>query len=121
MISAPADIETVVLAELAADLGQFQLDPSIADLLFTDVSITFAGLSRFGILDVVDRQRLARPAFLISTLHGIAYEDALVVVLAEGSGEPLLLADDKLHDQFMALQAQRPNLQIAWLPDLRDS
>jgi predicted nucleic acid-binding protein len=119
-VAAPDTIEGGTLSELAQDLGQFGLDRSIGDALFSDVTRTLSGMRRFKILDLVSQEDLARPGFLLSAYYGIPFEDALFVVLAEARGEPLLIADEQLRARLTQLQLERPELRVAWLPDLQD-
>ena len=116
----PETIEAAILAELSKDLGQFQLDASIADALFSDVTRTLSGMRRFRLLDLVGQEELARAAFLLSAYYGIAFEDAPFAVLAEAAGAPRLIADEALRARLAPLQRERPQLRVAWLPDLED-
>jgi hypothetical protein len=111
-------IDLEVLADLAGDLGQFQLDPSISEPLCRDVVETFARLADRRLVIMVPTRSLALPAFRMATFHNIPFADALPAALSEASGLPLLIADDDAYRRLRLLQEQRSNLRIVWLPDL---
>ncbi|HTE86086.1 MAG TPA: hypothetical protein VK821_15280 [Dehalococcoidia bacterium] len=46
--------------------------------------------------------------------------DALAIVLAQNSGQPLLLADRVLYDYLLTLQPIYPAQTLAWLADQVD-
>ncbi|MBI2863561.1 MAG: hypothetical protein HYX94_03260 [Chloroflexi bacterium] len=111
-------VDFQVLDELAKDLGQFELSPSIAADLYGDAPKVLGHMADLGILRTVDSKPLALPAFVIACLYAIPLYDALSVALAANSGCPLLVADEDLYETLRIIQADRPALRVVWLSEV---
>jgi len=55
-----------------------------------------------------------------TSIHRVPLSDALAIVLAQNSGQPLLLADRVLYDYLLTLQPIYPAQTLAWLADQVD-
>ena len=114
---APSQLEFRILDLMARDLGPVHADPSISNILFDDKSRQLRQMRDQRILRLVDERPLAREAFSLASLHNFSFVDALTVILAEGAGRPLLLADQDLFTRLQEVRVDRPGLRVLWLPE----
>lgn len=73
-----------VLDAIASDLGS-ELDTFLAEGLAVDVPALFARLQREGILRFMPHQSLFGAAMLTTSLHGVAFADALAITASQDS------------------------------------
>jgi predicted nucleic acid-binding protein len=116
VLSALDTLESAILDLLAADLGAFALDQRIGALLNDDVHTLLDMLLSARLLQYTRHQMLNRPAFLLASSEGIPFPDALQIALAEAFNLPLLLADAGTRDRLHVVMADRPRLNVIWLP-----
>jgi len=108
-VAAVEGIEQRVLVRLLQHYRDIRLEPFVSLPLFMDVK------SQHGFMELVPANQLDASAFVLASKHGLSFDDALSITLAEGEGIPLLIADEGVLKQLEAVQEERDLLQLAWL------
>jgi hypothetical protein len=101
-------IELRVLNLLVRYFRDVRPEPLVSLPLFMDVKSQHALMTRLGFMELISASRLDASAFVLAARHGLSFDDALTVTLAERDALPLLLADEgvrrRLKNVFVLLQ-----------------
>jgi len=100
-----------VLHHLVHAFRETPLAPSLADLVFDDVTRLLGSMQAEGLLRIVSTRAIQLVAFRLAMTFELDMEEAVAVTLAHINQVPLLFCDGDTAVQAMALERDIPGLQ----------